>query len=117
MTDDAHCLFCKILRREIPAKVVFENDFALAFRDLHPVAPTHVLVVPKKHIVGIAHAELEDAEAMGHLLLAARKVAEQDGLGDGGYRLVINNGADAGQSVFHLHVHVIGGRGLSWPPG
>ncbi len=117
MSADANCLFCKIVRREIPSTIVFENDHALAFRDIHPAAKTHVLVIPKKHIIGIAHAEPADAPTMGELLLAARKVAEQEGLGDGGYRLVINNGADAGQSVLHLHVHVLGGRPLAWPPG
>jgi histidine triad (HIT) family protein len=111
------CLFCKIVKREIPSQVVLENEHALAFRDIRPVAPTHCLVIPKKHIVGIGDANPEDAATLGECLLLARKVAEAEGLGESGYRVVINNGVDAGQSVFHLHVHVLGGRSLSWPPG
>lgn len=111
------CLFCKIVKREIPAKIVLENDHALAFEDVNPQAPKHFLVIPKKHIEGVHEAKGEDAVTLGELLLAARNVAEQAGLGDGGYRLVVNSGRDAGQSVFHLHVHVLGGRQLAWPPG
>lgn len=111
------CLFCKIVNREVPAQIIFENDHALGFRDLHPVAPSHALVIPKKHIVGIHDATPGDAGTLGEVLLAARKVAEELGLAEGGYRLVVNQGADAGQSVFHLHVHVLGGRHLAWPPG
>ena len=111
------CLFCKIVGREIPAQIVFENEHALAFQDLRPVAPSHVLVIPKKHIAGIRDATPDDAEALGQVMLAARQVAEDLGLGESGYRVVVNQGANAGQSVFHLHVHVLGGRGLSWPPG
>jgi histidine triad (HIT) family protein len=111
------CLFCKIVAREIPSTIVAENDHAIAFRDVRPVAPTHVLVIPKKHIVGIHDAKAEDAAMLGELLLMARDVAEQLGLGDGGYRTVVNQGPNAGQSVFHLHVHVLGGRNMTWPPG
>jgi histidine triad (HIT) family protein len=111
------CLFCKIVARAIPAQVVHENDHVLAFRDLRPVAPTHVLVIPKRHITGIHEATREDAETLGELMLAGRDVAEQLGLGTDGYRLVLNQGAHAGQSVFHVHMHVIGGRTMSWPPG
>ena len=110
------CLFCKIIAREIPSTIVFENEYALAFRDIKPAAPTHVLVIPKKHVRGIAEAEEGDVEALGQVLLAARAVAAQEKL-DGGFRLAINNGPDAGQTVFHLHVHVLGGRAMSWPPG
>ncbi len=110
------CLFCKIIAREIPSDIVFENDHALAFRDIHPAAPTHVLVIPKKHVHGIAEAEEGDVEALGQVLLAARAVAAREKL-EGGFRLAINNGPDAGQTVFHLHVHVLGGRAMSWPPG
>jgi histidine triad (HIT) family protein len=113
----AHCLFCKVVAREIPSDIVFENDHAVAFRDIRPVAPTHVLVIPKRHIVGIHDAKGEDAGMLGALLIAARDAAEQLGLADGGYRIVVNQGPNAGQSVFHLHVHVLGGRGMSWPPG
>jgi histidine triad (HIT) family protein len=110
------CLFCKIVKKEIPSQIVLENEHVIAFRDLHPGAPTHVLVIPKEHIVGIHEVTQKDAAMLGHLMLAGRDVAEQLGL-DKGYRLVINNGPDAGQSVFHLHLHVLGGRHMAWPPG
>jgi histidine triad (HIT) family protein len=111
------CLFCNIVERKIPAQIVLENDHALAFRDIRPMAPTHILVIPKKHVAGVHEAGPGDVEALGHVLLAARDAAEKAGLESGGYRLVINQGADAGQSVFHLHCHVLGGRPLAWPPG
>jgi histidine triad (HIT) family protein len=111
------CLFCKIVKREIPSDIVYENDHVLAFKDVRPVAPTHALVIPKRHVVGIADASREDAALLGELLLAAREVANKLRLNEGGYRLVINNGPDAGQSVFHLHLHVLGGRSMAWPPG
>jgi histidine triad (HIT) family protein len=111
------CLFCKIVRREIPSQIVFENDHALAFKDIRPAAPTHVLVIPKRHIPGIHEATPSDGAMLGELVLAARKAAEDLGLAEGGYRIVVNQGPDAGQSVFHLHVHVLGGRQLAWPPG
>ncbi len=110
------CLFCKIVAREIPAQIVHEDIHSVAFRDLRPVAPTHVLVIPKQHIVALSDATDADGAMLGHLLLAARTVAAKEGLGNG-FRLVVNNGADAGQSVHHLHLHVLGGRGLAWPPG
>jgi histidine triad (HIT) family protein len=111
------CLFCKIVAREIPAKIVLENDHVLAFHDVNPQAPTHILVIPKKHIVGIHEATKEDAALLGEVMLAAREAAESAGLHETGYRLVVNNGAHAGQSVLHLHMHVLGGRQLGWPPG
>jgi len=111
------CLFCKIINREIPAKIVAENDHALAFADVNPQAPKHFLVIPKKHITGIHEAAADDVEMLGQVMLTARQVAESEGLATSGYRLVVNNGADAGQSVHHLHVHVLGGRPLAWPPG
>lgn len=111
------CIFCKIANKEIPAKVVLEDDEVIAFHDTNPQAPTHVLVIPKRHIVGIGHAEPEDALLLGRLLLAARRVAEQTGIAESGFRTVVNQGAHAGQTVFHLHVHVIGGRPMGWPPG
>jgi histidine triad (HIT) family protein len=111
------CLFCNIVARTTPAQVVFENDHVLAFRDIRPVAPTHVLVIPKKHIVGVHDAKPEDAALLGQILLAGREVAEQLGLAARGYRLVVNQGPDAGQSVFHVHCHVLGGRPMEWPPG
>jgi histidine triad (HIT) family protein len=111
------CLFCNILEKKIPADVVYEDDHALAFRDIRPVAPTHVLVIPKKHIAAIHDLEAEHVETMGQMMLAARNVAEQLGLVDDGFRLVVNDGDQAGQTVHHIHVHVLGGRPLTWPPG
>jgi histidine triad (HIT) family protein len=111
------CLFCKIVRREVPAEVILEDDEVLAFKDVRPVAPSHALVIPKKHITSIHDAQTEDGALVGRMMLAAQEVAEKLGLGRSGYRLVINTGQDAGQSVLHLHVHVLGGRTLAWPPG
>lgn len=111
------CLFCRIVSHEIPATIVHEDDDVLAFEDLSPQAPVHVLVIPKKHLESVDAASDEDALLLGKVLLGARAIARARGLGDSGYRLVANNGAGAGQSVFHLHVHVLGGRPLSWPPG
>ena len=109
-------IFEKIIRREIPAKIVFEDDDVLAFHDVNPQAPVHVLIVPKRVIARLADAKESDAALLGKLLLAARKVAEKLDL-TSGYRVVINNGPDAGESVPHLHVHVLGKRALAWPPG
>lgn len=109
-------LFGKIIRREIPADVVYEDDLCLAFRDINPQAPTHVLLIPKKEIDRLSNAGGEDQALLGHLMLAAGKVAKQLGVGDA-FRLVVNNGAQAGQSVFHLHLHILAGRKLDWPPG
>jgi histidine triad (HIT) family protein len=111
------CLFCRIVKREIPAQLVWENDHLIAFRDINPAAPTHALVIPKEHLSGIHEAKPQHSALLGELMLGARDVAEKLGLADGGYRLVVNQGADAGQSVHHLHVHVLGGRSLAWPPG
>ncbi len=109
------CLFCKIANKEIPADIVLETEKCVAFRDLNPQAPTHILVVPKEHLDGIQSAtEAHDLQAV---LLCATEVARQQGVDNGGYRLVINAGQGAGQSVFHLHVHVLGGRPMAWPPG
>ena len=109
-------IFGKIIDREIPAEIVLEDEQCLAFRDVNPQAPTHVLVIPKREITNIASAADDDAALLGHLMIAARRVAEQLDLGDG-YRLVINCGPDGGQTVDHLHVHLLGGRALGWPPG
>ncbi|OGH00204.1 MAG: histidine triad nucleotide-binding protein [Candidatus Lambdaproteobacteria bacterium RIFOXYD1_FULL_56_27] len=110
-----NCLFCKIASKAIAAKVVAEDDGNLAFWDLNPQAPTHVLVIPKGHLGRIGEAQPQDQERLGRLMLFAAQVAEQLGLKD--YRLVINNGAGAGQTVFHLHLHLLAGREFSWPPG
>jgi histidine triad (HIT) family protein len=111
------CLFCNIVAGKTPAQIIYDNDHVVAFKDIRPAAPVHALVVPKTHITGSHDATTENAAMLGQVLLAARDVAEKLGLGDGGYRLVINQGADAGQSVLHLHCHVIGGRPMAWPPG
>ena len=110
-------LFEKIIAREIPAAIVYEDDLVLAIRDIHPQAPTHVLIFPKKLIPRIAEATTADQQLLGHILLKAAEVADKAGLTPGGYRLVINNGADGGETVPHLHVHILGGRHLAWPPG
>jgi histidine triad (HIT) family protein len=110
-------LFEKIIARQIPAQIVYEDDLVLAFRDINPQAPTHVLIVPKKPLPRIAEAKDEDQGLLGHLLLKAAEVAEKVGLKDGGYRLVINNGRNGGESVPHLHCHILGGRQMNWPPG
>jgi len=110
-------IFSKIMRKEIPADIVHEDDRCIAFRDINPQAPTHVLIIPRKEIRTIAEMEDEDAPLLGHLILVARDIARAEGLDDGGYRLVVNNGKAAGQTVWHVHVHLLGGRALSWPPG
>lgn len=110
-------IFAKILSGEIPADKIHEDDRCIAFRDIAPQAPHHVLVIPRKPIVSMASAGPEDAALLGHLMLVAAKVARDLGLDSDGYRLVTNVGRDGGQSVFHLHIHVLGGRSLSWPPG
>ena len=114
MADD--CLFCRIIRKEIPAKLVAEDEHCVAFRDIHAQAPTHVLLIPRKPIPGLADLAPDDQALAGHLLLMAGRLAAQFGL-SGGYRVVINNGNDAGQTVAHLHLHILGGRQLGWPPG
>jgi len=110
-------LFEKIIAGQIPADLVYEDDHCVAFRDINPQAPVHVLVVPRKPIVNVASADDDDTELLGQVLQAAKKVARQEGIADSGYRLVLNNGTHAGQTVFHLHCHVLGGRALHWPPG
>lgn len=110
------CLFCKIIDGKIPAKKVTEDDRAFAFRDINPQAPTHVLVVPKKHIASLDVLDDGDAALVGHLHVVARKIAADEGLKDG-WRVVFNTGRNAGQTVFHIHLHVLGGRPLGWPPG
>lgn len=111
------CLFCKIIRGEIPSKKAYEDDKVYAFHDINPGAPTHILIVPKKHISGINAASPEDAEIIGYSHLIAAKLGKERGIEESGYRTVYNVGANAGQSVFHLHLHLIGGRRLNWPPG
>jgi histidine triad (HIT) family protein len=109
-------IFSKIIRKEIPADIVYEDDLALAFRDVNPQAPVHILIIPKQPIVSIAEAMPTDAALLGHLLLTVQRVATQEGLANG-YRVVINTGDDGGQTVFHLHLHLLGKRSMAWPPG
>jgi histidine triad (HIT) family protein len=109
-------IFGKIIRREIPADIVYEDDLALAFKDVNPQAPTHILVIPKKPIPRLSDSDVEDTALMGHLLMTVKKVAELAKLSNG-YRVVINNGSDGGQTVDHLHLHILGDRYLGWPPG
>ena len=111
------CIFCKIVAGEIPAQLIYEDERAVAFRDINPQAPTHLLVIPREHVATLAEAGAGHESLLGHLLLTAARVAREAGLSGSGFRTVINNGAGAGQSVFHIHVHVLGGRTLSWPPG
>lgn len=110
-------LFKQIIDREIPADIVYEDDLCLAFRDINPQAPVHVLLIPKKEIVSMATVGEEDGKIMGHLMVKASEIASDLGLSENGYRLVVNTNEDAGQSVFHLHIHILGGRKLTWPPG
>ena len=110
-------LFEKIIARELPASIVYEDDHVVAFRDIRPQAPVHVLIIPRKPIPRVAQAKPEDQAVLGHLLLKAAEVAAKLGLAQSGYRLVFNNGPDAGEAVPHLHCHILGGRSLGWPPG
>lgn len=109
-------LFEKIIAREIPAQIIYEDDLSIAIRDINPQAPVHVLVIPKKPIARVGEAQADDQALLGHLLLTAAKVAKQEGL-ENGFRITINQGADGGETVPHMHVHVLGGRSLGWPPG
>ena len=115
--SDPDCLFCKIITGDIPADIIYESDTAIAFRDINPRAPTHVLIVPREHIATINDINPEQEAIVGSLFSAARAIAAQEGLSDDGYRAVMNCNAAAGQTVFHLHLHLLGGRILSWPPG
>lgn len=115
--SEANCLFCRIARGEIPAQLIYEDDHALAFRDINPQAPSHLLIIPREHLSSLSAAGAEHETILGHLLYAAARVAAQENLNESGYRTVINTGSGAGQSVFHLHLHVLGGRPLGWPPG
>lgn len=116
MSETAETIFSKIIRREIPAEIVYEDDLAIAFKDVYPQAPVHILVIPKEPITQLADAEAKDHALMGHLLLTVKRVAQQMGL-ESGYRVVINTGPDGGQTVYHLHLHILGGRQMTWPPG
>lgn len=115
--SDPDCLFCKIIAGDIPADIIYESDTAIAFRDINPRAPTHVLIVPREHIATINDIDPEQEAIVGSLFSAARAITAQEGISDDGYRAVMNCNAAAGQTVFHLHLHLLGGRILGWPPG
>jgi len=115
--SDQECLFCKIIAGDIQADIVYESDSAIAFRDINPQAPTHVLVIPRTHIATINDLDESHKDVVGSLYLAAKEIAVQEGIADEGYRAVMNCNAGAGQTVFHIHLHVLGGRQLTWPPG
>jgi len=115
--SDEECMFCRIGRGDIEARIIHESDDVLAFRDINPQAPTHALIIPRRHIASINEIGDGDAELIGKLYLAARDLARQEGFADPGYRLVMNCNAAAGQTVFHLHLHLLGGRDFTWPPG
>jgi diadenosine tetraphosphate (Ap4A) HIT family hydrolase len=117
MSTDPTCLFCRIIEKKVPAKIVHEDEYSIAFEDLTPKAPVHILIVPKKHIADIHSIVVTDREVVGHLFFIAKTIASKQGLDKGGYRMVINNGHDAGQSVFHIHLHLLSGRKFAWPPG
>ncbi|MBD2307625.1 histidine triad nucleotide-binding protein [Chroococcidiopsis sp. FACHB-1243] len=116
MSETTDTIFGKIIRKEIPANIVYEDELAIAFTDINPQAPVHILVIPKKPIAKLSDAESHDQALMGHLLLTVKRVAQQVGLNNG-YRVAINTGADGGQTVDHMHLHILGGRQMSWPPG
>ncbi len=111
------CLFCKILAGDIPADVIYESDAAIAFRDVNPQAPVHVLIIPRQHIATINDLDASDAATVSSMIMAAKEIARDEGLADDGYRIVMNCNQAAGQSVFHIHLHLLGGRSLAWPPG
>jgi histidine triad (HIT) family protein len=115
--NSSDCLFCKIVAGEIPADIIFESDDTIAFRDINLQAPTHALIVPRRHVATINDLEDGDQTLLGNLFLAARKIAADEGIADAGYRVVMNCNEAAGQTVFHLHLHILGGRQLGWPPG
>ncbi len=111
------CIFCQVATRDKPAKLLYQDEDCVAFEDINPKAPVHVLVIPRKHLASLNHAGQDDERLLGHLLTVAARVAREKGIGDTGYRALINTNAEAGQTVFHLHLHVLGGRIMRWPPG
>lgn len=111
------CLFCMIAAGKVPSTQVYSDERVVAFRDINPAAPQHILLIPRKHIQSVAALDAADGELMGHLMLTARRVAEETGIAQSGYRCVLNTGEDGGQTVAHLHLHLLGGRSLTWPPG
>ena len=112
-----NCLFCKIAKKGIPAKVVYEDETILAFEDIHPKAPTHVLIIPKDHFASLNDVPEDKGDLLAHILIKARQIAGDKGIAESGYRIVLNTARDSGQDVFHIHFHLLGGRKMSWPPG
>ncbi|MBM3335661.1 histidine triad nucleotide-binding protein [Candidatus Sumerlaeota bacterium] len=117
MQEDSNCLFCKIIRRKIPSKVAYEDDSVFAFHDIAPQAPTHILIVPKEHIATLNDLDERYEALVGKMVMAARRLAAEAGISESGYRCVLNCNRGAGQSVFHIHLHLLGGRAMGWPPG
>ena len=115
--SNSDCLFCRIALGEIPAELVHSDPEVVAFRDIHPQAPTHILIIPRKHVASVSELEDDDAGLMGKLFLTARDLAREEGISGTGYRMVVNAGPGAGQTVFHIHMHLLGGRRMGWPPG
>ncbi len=113
----ADCLFCGIVGGEIPADVVYRDESVLAFRDIDPKAPVHLLIIPRRHIAAVTEMGEDDGATMGHAMTVARRLAQENGVSESGFRIVVNTGPDAGQSVHHIHLHLLGGRALAWPPG
>ncbi len=111
------CIFCKIINKQIPSSIIYEDDKSLAFNDINPQAPVHILIIPKKHIRSLVESDNTDKELLGHLTQVARDIANEKGLATKGFRLVLNSGLEAGQSVWHIHLHILGGRKMTWPPG
>ena len=115
--DIQDCIFCKIISGEVPANIVLENDSILAFKDIEPQAPVHILIIPKKHITSINDIKFKDRDICGDMLLAAKQIAKTSNINNSGYRTIFNTNEDAGQTVFHIHMHLLGGRKMKWPPG
>jgi histidine triad (HIT) family protein len=115
--NHSDCLFCRIAEGRIPAEVVMRTEDLVAFRDINPQAPTHILIIPRVHVPSVSDLDGSYAEMMGKMFLAAKELARKEGIEEGGYRMVVNAGPDAGQTVFHIHMHLLGGRGMRWPPG
>lgn len=111
------CLFCKIVAKQIPAKVIYEDELVIAFRDINPQAPVHVLIIPRQHISTINEVQDSHASLVGHMIVSGQQLAKAEGIAEDGYRLVMNCNEDGGQTVFHIHLHLLGGRGMRWPPG
>lgn len=111
------CIFCKIINKELQSNIIYEDEKSLAFKDISPQAPVHILVIPKKHIRSLVESDDSDKELLGHLIQVARDIANENSLSDKGYRLVLNSGLEGGQSVWHVHIHLLGGRKMTWPPG